>query len=286
MDEYEPLDDEIEPTDGDDAREVLRRLLGQADEVAGQLADDAARRQAEREAEFARELAEVDELRTVLADRIEAANERFGSAQRLVEESRLRLTEIDEFHRSAQEALRDATESAARIVADAEAQAAALQGHAEREAVSRVRRGEREAADCLIHAEAEAQRLTSHAAAALQEAEQIAAEKLAAADREAEVRIDEAMQARHDDVERVQEAERLVQDRIRALLATDQALSSVPRADSRWSSERRPGEHTRAKTDPDAVDAITIDLTDADRSAVSDAIRGAIDEWVNRRDER
>lgn len=265
----------------DEVRLVLDRLLSEADQIADRLA----MRPPEIDARE-RELDELEDLRMALLDRTEAANERFGTAERLVEQSRARLAQIADAQRQAQETLEAAERRAASIVADAEGKAATLQAQAERKALARIRRAERDAADRLVEAENEAQVIVADAMAALRDAEHEAAETVASVHHRVDELVDEATRARHAEIDQLRAREREVEERIRELLAESGSLSSLPRA-----TPRRPAAEPTPTTPLDARPASdtvvsplsesTIDLTD-----VSDAISDAIDEWVNRRNTR
>lgn len=249
-------------TGSDEVRLVLDRLLSEADIIADRLAT----RPPEIEARE-RELDELEDLRVGLVERTEAANERFGTAERLVEQSRARLAEIAAAQQAAKETLEAATERAASIVAEAEAKAAALQAQAERKAVARIRRSEREAADRLVDADNEAKRILAEAMLAFQDAERRATETVASVQRRVDDAVEAATHARHADIERLHAREREVEDRIQQLLAEADALNSLPRAEPRRDVDRSCAEP-----------ASTIDLTD-----VSAAFDDAIDTWSSRR---
>ena len=271
----------------DEVRAVLDRLLSEVDQIAGRLAV----RPPEIEARE-RELDELEDLRMALLERTEAANERCGAAERLVEQSRGRLVEIAEAQQQAHATLEAANRRAATIIAHAEAKAASLQSQVERKAVERIRRAEREAADRLVEAEFEAQRLVAEAVTALRDAEIKARETIASVQQRVDVLVDEATRARHAEVDQLRAREREVEDRIRALLAESGSLATLPRAtplrDAASTVRAGPGADDVAEVEPVASLATalssplgesTIDLTD-----VSDAISDAIDAWVNRRE--
>ena len=249
-------------TGSDEVRLVLDRLLSEADIIADRLAT----RPPEIEARE-RELDELEDLRVGLVERTEAANERFGTAERLVEQSRARLAEIAAAQQAAKETLEVATERAASIVAEAEAKAAALQAQAERKAVARIRRSEREAADRLVDADNEAKRILAEAMLAFQDAERRATETVASVQRRVDDAVEAATHARHADIEQLHAREREVEDRIQQLLAEADALNALPRAEPRRDADRSCAEP-----------ASTIDLTD-----VSAAFDDAIDTWSSRR---
>ena len=116
------------------AREQLRRLLDQADAAAAVMASEAEQVRRANEVTLARERAEVEELRAAMIERLEAANERFGAAERVVETSRVRLAEIDGLHAQADEAVADAVERAAAMLAQVEVEAERLREQARRDA--------------------------------------------------------------------------------------------------------------------------------------------------------
>lgn len=260
---------------------VLDRLLSEAEVIADRLAT----RPPEIEARES-ELDELEDLRIALVERTEAANERFGAAERLVEQSRARLGEIANAQKAANETLEAAAARAATIVAEAEAKAAALQAHAEREAVERIRRSEREAADRLVDAENEARRIIAEAFTVLHDSEAKAKETVATVQHRVDQMVSEATQARHADIDELHAREREVEDRIRDLVADSAALASLPRAEPQRDASDAPEPQSPSAAAMPASDAgceteSTIDLTD-----VSAAISDAIDEWVHRRDAR
>ncbi|MEM9520763.1 MAG: hypothetical protein AAGA37_15700 [Actinomycetota bacterium] len=284
--------------DADEMRAALERLLSEADGIVDRLAT----RPSEFEAR-ARELDELEQLRSSLVERTEAANERFGAAQRLIEQSRRRLGQLESAQDQVQDAIESANRRALSIVADAEAKAASVQAAAEREAIERIRRAERDAADRLLFAETEAQRIVAGAVAAFEDAERTAASAVAAVQDRVEEVVEEATRRRHAGIDQLHAHEREVEERIRVLLI-DRGAEHLPRAEpSRWGrrDDAESGE-TVSGADPQ-VDGIggeadpaghadvsregggrassddsVIDLTD-----VSDAISEAIDAWVHRR---
>lgn len=283
--------------DADEMRAALERLLSEADGIVDRLAN----RPSEFEAR-ARELDELEQLRSSLVERTEAANERFGAAQRLIEQSRRRLGQLESAQDQVQDAIESANRRALSIVADAEAKAASVQAAAEREAIERIRRAERDAADRLLFAETEAQRIVAGAVAAFEDAERTAASAVAAVQERVEEVVEEATRRRHAGIDQLHAHEREVEERIRVLLI-DRGAEPLPRAEpSRWGRRDAEesgetavgddpqvdgvdGEHDlRTQVDVSGVpkefavaDESVIDLTD-----VSDAISQAIDEWVNR----
>ena len=116
------------------ARDELRRLLDQADAAAAAMASEAEQVRRANELAVARELAEVEELRAAMIERLDAANERFGAAERVVETSRIRLAEIDGLHAQANETLADAVDRAAAMLAQVEIEAEQLRTQARRDA--------------------------------------------------------------------------------------------------------------------------------------------------------
>ena len=262
---------------------MFDRLMSEADQIADRLAI----RPPEIEARE-RELDELEDLRAALVERTEAANERFGAAERLVEQSRARLVEIADAQRLASETLETANDRAAKLLADAEVKASALQAQAERTAVARVRRAEAQAADRLVEADSEAKRILGDAMAALHEAETRAAEILGSVQQRVDAVVDQATQARHADIDHLHAREREVEARIRELLDDAGSLASLPRAEPRRTPTVTAAPTPCVEDEPDippapaaAASASTIDLTD-----VSGAISSAIDDWLHRRSTR
>lgn len=264
----------------DEVRLVLDRLLSEAEGIADRLAV----RPPEIEARE-RELDELEDLRTGLMERTEAANERFGAAERIVEQSRARLAEIADMQHSAKETLEVAMARAEAIVAEAEAKAAALQAQAERNAVARIRRSEREAADRLLDADTEARRMIAEAVSVLRDSEAKAEETVATVQERVDEVVSDATRARHADIDELHAREREIENRIRDLVADSAALASLPRAEplrgASGGPERESLHSDVAAESLSSSTESTIDLTD-----VSSAISDAIDEWVHRRDAR
>jgi vacuolar-type H+-ATPase subunit I/STV1 len=278
----------VTPEAVDAASNEVGAALGQLLSEAGEIADRLAVRPPEIESQ-ARDLDELEDLRLALVARTEAANERYGTAERLIEQSRARLVEIAEAQRQASETLEAADAKATSIVAEAESRAANLQAQAERKAVARIRRSERQAADLLSQAEEEAKRILAEAQATVREADIRAAQTIASAQARVDLAVEEATRARHAEVDRLRAREHEVDDRIRDLLANPGSLSSLPRAEPRRVPAQSAGSAEPVAADPmsdlfDPVEANadgTIDLTD-----VSGAISEAIDDWVERREPR
>ncbi|MEO0494221.1 MAG: hypothetical protein AAF081_12480 [Actinomycetota bacterium] len=232
----------------DSARETLRRLLDEADQAASAVLAEAEHVRRDHHAALARELEEIEELRHAMGERLEAANERFGTAQRIVETSRARLAEVDELHGEANRTLVNATEHAATMLAGVEAEVEAARGRARSDAEVIVR-----------DAELEAQRIIDEAAAYQRDVELRAAETLGSAHVRVEEVIQRATARRHAQIDDLHAREEEIRSRIASLLAdvaTVDTLGIVP--------DRR---------EPD------IDLTDD----VTETIRNVIDEWSARR---
>lgn len=241
---------------GDDlaaAREMLRRLLDEADQAASQVvarADDARRDHANT---LAREIGEVESVRRAMLERLDAANERFDAAERVVATSQARLAEIDVLHDEANRSLASAAEHAAAMIAGVEAEVDAVQAKA------------RSDADLIVHdAESEARRILDDAVAYRLDVERRAADTLGQAEVKVEQAIREATEQRHADIVDLQTREREITDRIHALLAEGVAVERLGVVPGR----RGPDRSTH-----------TIDLTDG----VGSAIRSVIDEWSSRR---
>lgn len=239
------------------ARDELRRLLDQADAAAAAMASEAEQVRRENELAVARELAEVEELRSAMIDRLDAANERFGAAERVVETSRVRLAEIDGLHAQANDTLADAVDRAAAMLAQVEIEAEQLRAQARRDA-DRVIRG----------AQDEAERIIGDAAAYQREAELRAADALGEAQVRVEAVIQRATEQRHADIDDLAAREQEIKQRIEALLADGIHPSSLGVAPQR--------------REVNGASTPTIDLTDG----VSDAIRSVIGEWSLRRSTR
>lgn len=239
------------------ARDELRRLLDQADAAAAAMASEAEQVRRENELAVARELAEVEKLRASMIERLDAANERFGAAERVVETSRVRLAEIDGLHAQANDALADAVDRSAAMLAQVEIEVEQLRDQARRDA-DRVIRG----------AQDEAERIIGDAAAYQREAELRAVDALGEAQVRVEAVIERATQQRHAEIDDLAAREQEIKQRIEALLADGvhpSSLGVIP--------QRRAG---------GTVSAPMIDLTDG----VSDAIRSVIGEWSLRRGAR
>lgn len=246
--QHDPRRGEVDGDELATAQDTLRRLLDEADQAASAVLAEADHVRRDHEAALARELAEIEELRHAMVERLEAANERFGTAQRVVETSRARLADVDVLHAEANRALATATENAASLLAGVEVEVEAVRARA------------RSDADMIIRdAEAEARRIISDAAAYRRDAEQRAADTLGDAQVRVEHVIDRATRRRHAEIDDLHEREAQIRARIADLLADGRPVDSlgvVP--------ERRD---------------VTIDLTDG----VGDTIRSVIGEWSARR---
>lgn len=232
------------------AREQLRRLLDQADAAAAVMASEAEQVRRGNELALARERAEVEELRAAMLERLDAANERFGAAERVVETSRVRLAEIDGLHAQANETVADAVERAAAMLTKAEID------------VERVRQQARRDADRVVaEAQDEAERIIGEAATYRREAELRAADALGEAQVRVEAVIQRATEQRHAEIDDLAAREQAIKQRIEALVADGVHPSSLGIVPGRRGAE--------------SVAAPVIDLTDG----VDDAIRSVIDEW-------
>lgn len=239
------------------ARDELRRLLDQADAAAAAMASEAEQVRRDNELAVARELAEVEELRVTMLGRLDAANERFGAAERVVETSRVRLAEIDGLHARANDTLADAVDRAAAMLAQVEIEAAQLRAQARRDADR-----------LILGAQDEAERIIGDAAAYRREAELRAADALGEAEVRVEAVIQRATEQRHAGIDDLAAREQEIKQRIEALLADGIHPSSLGVIPQRRTAE--------------TADAPMIDLTEG----VSDAIRSVIDEWSLRRSPR